>query len=105
MSAIKACESPTCNVTECQARVAHQLLAGSERMDAMQAEIKANTALTLALKTDTSELLEILNAGKGGLKVLGWIGTVVKWVGGMAATAIAIYGFLQVVLHGAAPPK
>lgn len=90
---------------EWQTHVANQLRAGSVRMDAMQADIQANTALTSALKSDTSELLDILSAGKGGLKVLGWIGAVFKWVGGMAAAGAAIYAFLQVVLHGAVPPK
>lgn len=43
------------------------------------------------LMGSTHELLDILNACKGGLKVLGWLWIVVKWVGSLAATIAAIY--------------
>lgn len=73
--------------------VAQSLRAGQERMDRIERDMKNNTSLTAALKTDTQEVLDILTAVKGGLKVLGGLGTVVKWVatvGGALATIWAL---------------
>lgn len=88
---------------EWRAYVANELLLGGQRMDAMQADIQTNTELTGTLNDGMSELLGILNAGKGGLKVLGWIGTVAKWLGGIAAAAVALYGLWQIMTG--LPPK
>lgn len=84
-----------------RANICRQLKEGAARMDAMQVEIEANTQVTLALKDDTGELLDILNACRGGLKVLGWIGTAAKWLAGVAAAVGILYG----LLHGGLPPK
>ena len=55
---------------------------GSARMDALELAISANTEATL-------EARDILVAAKGAFKVLGWIGVVAKWAGGIASACIA----------------
>lgn len=61
-----------------QTFVANELRKGAGRMAKIEANLKQNTELT-------SELLSIFAACKGGFKVLGWIGTCVKWIAGLAA--------------------
>ncbi|QOR55198.1 MAG: hypothetical protein SHS37scaffold296_15 [Burkholderiales phage 68_11] len=79
---------------------------GAEKMDAqgdaicaMRAELAANTATT-------NEVRELLNVGKSGLKVLGWLGAAGKWLGTLATAGVAIYAFLYALGHGGQlPPK
>ncbi|WP_141104009.1 hypothetical protein [Noviherbaspirillum denitrificans] len=77
-------------------------------INANTAEIQKNTRLTEELKADTREFLEVFNAVKGGFRVLGWIGTGAKWLGGIAAAGTALYGFglmMWQILHGNWPSK
>lgn len=62
-------------------------------MDRIEASVQVNTDLTAALKSDTQDVLDILTAVKGGLKVLGGLGAALKWLavaGGSLATIWAI---------------
>lgn len=70
---------------------------GTERMGAMQTELTANTATT-------TEVRDILGAARGFFKFCSSAGTVIKWVGGLAGAATAIYVALYTVLHGGQPP-
>lgn len=63
---------------------------GKQRMDRMEVDMQANTKMTTDLKKDTSEVLEILAAVKGGLKVLGGLGQIIKWAGMVAAGLTAM---------------
>lgn len=63
---------------------------GKQRMDRMEVDMQANTKMTTDLKKDTSEVLEILAAVKGGLKVLGGLGQIIKWAGMVAAGLAAM---------------
>lgn len=72
---------------------------GDVRMDAIEQQLAENTKLTHELKADTAELLEILQAGKSGLKVLGGLGALVKWVASVAAAIGALWG----IYHGKFP--
>lgn len=67
-----------------------------------RADLKANTALTVKVNELTSELVDLFTAAKGAFKVLGWIGTGVKWVSGVAIAAGALW---FVITHSGAPPK
>lgn len=79
---------------------------GAQKMDELassigqiQVELTANTATT-------HEVRELLDVGKSGLKVLGWLGSGAKWTGGLAAAGLAIYSFFYAVIHGGQmPPK
>lgn len=73
--------------------VAQSLRNGQARMDRIEADVKVNTELTAALKSDTQDVLDILTAVKGGLKVLGGLGMALRWLavaGGSIATIWAI---------------
>ena len=48
-----------------------------------------------ALGSDTQELLDLFRAAKGGLKVMGWVGGLLKWTAAIAASCAAIYAFIQ----------
>lgn len=76
--------------------IEERLQRGADRMDEMQEELSANT-------TVTTEVRDLLQTAKGGLKVLGWIGSFVKWAGGIAAGLAAIWALLQAALHNHAP--
>ena len=65
-----------------------RLEAGAQRMAEMEVLLKANT--------DTiNEMRDTLVAAKGAFKVLGWLGVIFKWVGGIASGVTAVY----VLLH------
>lgn len=49
----------------------------------VKTDLQENTELT-------GELVMILNACKGGFKVLGWIGVIIKWIGGVAIAITAL---------------
>ena len=63
----------------------------------MRSELKKNSELT-------SEIAELFATAKGAFKFFGWIGSAVKWVGGIAVAAGAIYAFVYSIIHGF-PPK
>ena len=70
-----------------------RFLAGSERMKRLEDKIDGNSA-------DTKEVLDILHAGKGFFKVVGWIGNVVKWAAAIGAPLVAFWFALK---HGGKP--
>ena len=47
------------------------------------------------LSTDTQELLDLFRAARGGLKVMGWMGGLLKWTAALVASCAAIYAFIQ----------
>lgn len=61
---------------------------GDKRMTHIESTLADNTAATM-------EARDILVAAKGAFKVLGWLGVVFKWVGGIASAVTALY----VLLH------
>ena len=67
------------------------------RMDNMQRELTANTEVT-------TEVRELLSAAKGGLKVIGGIGTIAKWIGGIGAAGISLYTLWHMITHGGRAP-
>lgn len=67
---------------------------GDVRMDRMESSITENTSLTKEIK----DLMEI---GRAGFKVLGWIGIAAKWIAAIAAAGASVYA----LFHHSAPPK
>ena len=61
-----------------------QLNAGAKRMDQMQTELAKNTVVT-------TEVRDFLAAVRGGFKVLGWLGGLVKWAAPIAAAAATLW--------------
>jgi len=77
--------------------VKERLDSGARRMNAMQTELTANTAVT-------AEVRDILDAGRTGLRVRGGLGTAAAWLGKLAAAAVAIWGAFYAITHGGQPP-
>lgn len=73
-----------------------------EEQQEFRKDLKANTAMTAKINTMTEEMVDLFSAAKGAFKVLGWIGTMVKWVSGVAVAAGALW---FVITHFGAPPK
>lgn len=79
-------------------KVEEQIGDGKTRMDKFEKALAVNNELT-------GEIHAMFTAGKGGFKVLGWLGSIVKWAGMIAAGLLALYTALYAVLHGGATPK
>lgn len=62
----------------------------------VRSELKRNSELT-------QDIRDILTATKVGLKVLGGIGQLVRWLGFVAGGVLAIWGAWQAFLHQAKP--
>ena len=65
------------------------------RLIALETKMDVNTALTKGLTDDTRELLDLFSSVRSGLKVMGWLGALAKWVAGIIAAFAAVYAFLQ----------
>lgn len=79
------------------ANVQRQLASGDLRMNAIESELRNNTALTADVKA-------LLEAARVGLKVIGWLGSAAVWAGKIAAGVGAMYAAWQLIRHGS-PPK
>ena len=53
-------------------------------------KLDAHTRMSAETNSTVSEVLEILHAGKGFFKVLGYIATAIKWTAAFAAPVIAL---------------
>jgi hypothetical protein len=71
--------------------VAHKLT--DKRLDAIETSLEENTQIT-------TEVRELLTAFKGGMRVLGWLGTFAKWAGGIAGACVALYSAWYALTHG-----
>lgn len=64
---------------------------------AVRSDLKANTAATQAVATNTAELVEMFQAMKGALKVLNWIGSWAKPLAYVIGLGTAALGFWTAV--------
>lgn len=76
---------------------AQKVSAAEMRMAALEKALGANTEIT-------REVRDLLDALKGGMKVLGWMGTGLKWLGAIAAAGMAIYTGVYMLTHGGELP-
>lgn len=67
-----------------------------ERLGAIEDELRANSEAT-------RQVLEIFQAVRGGIKVLGWLGTAARWITGMAVFAGVCYGAWLKATGGSKP--
>lgn len=79
------------------AAIDERLANGDARMGKIEAELTRNTEAT-------EEVRDLLAAAKGAFRVLGGIGAVARWVGGIAAAIVALWGLLYAITHGGRPP-
>jgi hypothetical protein len=84
--------NPEARAAEFRAMVSQQFRTGGERMTKLEAAtehnsvaIEAATKQIQAQTEATAEMIELFQAMKGGMKVLGWIGLFAKWAAAIAA--------------------
>jgi chromosome segregation ATPase len=70
---------------------------GEERMGSMEAELSANSAVTI-------EVRNILSAAKGAFTVLGWMGSLAKWTAAVGGAIVSIYVAAYMVTHNGKAP-
>lgn len=79
------------------AAIEERLDRGAQRFDALQESVDRNTAVT-------HEIRDLLELGRAGLRLLGYLGTAVVWLGKVAAAVVLIGGSVYALLTGARPP-
>lgn len=79
------------------ANVQRQLATGDLRMNAIETELRNNTAITADVKA-------LLETARVGLKVIGWLGAAATWAAKLATAVGAVYAAWQLIKHGN-PPK
>lgn len=77
--------------------IQRQLSAGDARMTVMATDLASNTATT-------TEVRDLMDAIKGGMKVLEWLGKAARWAGGIAIAVSAIYTVFYMATHGGNMP-
>lgn len=85
---------------EFKSAVLQKLEAGEKRMDGMDTKMSEQSEMLTSLMEKLSIILEIFEAAKGGFKALGWLGTGIKWIGGIAGALAAIWAFVQTIKTG-----
>lgn len=70
-----------------------------EEMLNMQKRLEEGDARMKRIEESIAEILDIIQAAKGFFKVLGLVGTTVKWLAGLGTAAILLY---NIIFH---PPK
>ena len=80
--------------------IRQRLRDGAARMARIEAELAVVTTATESIKSDTSELLEVLAAMKGAFKVLDWLGRFARPVAAIVALAAALWGLVGAVKGG-----
>lgn len=74
--------------------------ATDERMGALEDEMVNNTAMTMQVQSNTSEIVEIMNDWKGAMKVIGYVGRAAKPLTYIVGLCSAIYAFWVTVMSG-----
>lgn len=64
-------------------------------------ELKKNSEATAKISEMVHEMVELFSAAKGFFKMLGWIGSGVKWIALVVAACAALWALL---MHGGVPP-
>jgi hypothetical protein len=75
-----------------------RLAEAEKQLSAMREELRDNSEIT-------QDIREILVAAKVGLRVLGGLGQLVKWLGIVAGGVAAVYGAWQAITKGLQLPK
>ena len=97
-------QSTACPVGGCTEirQINRRLDDGATRMGSIEAALDGmGTKLDNHIETSTdtnatvTEVLEILHAGRGFFKILGYIATAIKWTAGLAAPVIGLWYVLK----------
>lgn len=82
-------------------QVNERLDKGSERMAAIERDLKAVTQELYELKQQLADLLEFFTAMRGAFKVLNWVGKVAKPLAAIVMLGGACVGFWTAIKGGA----
>lgn len=66
-----------------------------QQMEKISGDVAAFRDEMTELKESVAQLLDIFKAGKGALKVMGWIGVTFKWVATIGAGVAALWYLLS----------
>lgn len=69
----------------------------STEVNALRGELKANTETTV-------EVRDLLDVGKGGLRVLGWFGVAAKWITVLATAGVSLMALVHAIKTGGQVP-
>lgn len=86
------------SVDERFAAINKRLDAGSTRMKKIESDLQANTVIT-------QQIHDLIVTARAFFKVLGFLGSGMKWLGIIAAAAVSIWGAIQAFKSGGPPPK
>jgi len=75
--------------------LAEKLREGEARMDKLDHSVEELKSDMAQVKSDLSTILDVLVTMKAGIKILGYFGVAVKWLGYVAAAFTAIYVFWE----------
>lgn len=92
-------------IAERLAPINERLDRGAEKMDAMSSSIGEIRAELASNTITTNEVRELLDVGRNGLKVLGWIGIGAKWAGGVSTAILALWTAFYAATHNGQLPK
>jgi len=86
-------------------RRSHDILAlRMDRIETGHEELKqamaTNTAMTLEIKNNTDELVELFKTAKGGFKTASWLGGAIKTISATVAAVIGAYLAVRAWLEG-----
>ncbi len=88
---------------EWRAKVDQRLDDGSATMRKLSAELKANTETTNQVKTNTSEVVDLLRSFQGAFRVLNMIGKLAKPLGYIAMAGSALLALWAAIKGGGVP--
>jgi hypothetical protein len=73
-----------------------------DRVGRLEVGLAENTAATRRIEAsalrnelDTSEMLDLFRSARGGFKVLGHVGSLIKWAAAVGASLVALYFTLK----------
>lgn len=85
------------DIDERFAAITKRLDAGSTRMKRIESDLHQNTAIT-------QQIHDLVITAKAFFKILGYLGSGLKWLGIIAAAAVSIWGAVQTFKNGGPPP-
>ena len=86
--------------------VERRLALGATRMTSIEGTLSAlgkklddHMATSVETNTTVSEVLDILHAGKGFFRILGYVATAIKWTAALVAPVVGLWLALKEVPH------
>ena len=86
-------------------------LTPEQRLDAIEERLRRGATRIVALENNlatntrlTAEIRELLELGRSGLRILGYIGAIARWAMPIVGLCGVAYGWYQSIRHGIEPP-